>query len=86
MYRVYSLQLGLHFVVGLVAEKNFYLGLKVEKLHAFAVFKNKYLRSYGCSNTNFTSTVNRTNPKTEILSETIEIQITETQINFLFLC
>ena len=72
MYRVYSLRLGPHFVVGLVAENNFYLGLKVEKMRAFAVFKNNYLRSH-CRNRNFTSTVNLTNPKTEILSEIIEI-------------
>ena len=37
MYRVCSVRLGLNFVVRLVAEKNFYLRLMVNKLHAFTV-------------------------------------------------
>ena len=42
MYRIGGLQLGPR--------------LTVEKMHASAVFNEKYLRSYGCSGTNFTAT------------------------------
>ena len=86
MYRVCSLQLGLNFVVRLVAEKNFYLRLMFEKTHAFAVFNDKSIQPYGCSDTSFTATVNCTNLKTEILCEIIERQIIGTQIDFLFFC
>ena len=55
-------------------------------MHAFAVFNDQYLRPYGCSDTNFTATVNCTNPRTEILSEMIGIYIIEIPIDFLFLC
>ena len=69
--RVCGLRLGPNFVVRLAADKNFYLRLTVEKMLAFAVFNNKYIRPYGCSDTNFTAT-NFTNPKSKILSEMIE--------------
>ena len=44
MYRVCGLRLGPNFEVLLTAEKNFYLRLTVEKIHAFAVFNEIYLR------------------------------------------
>ena len=75
MYRVFDLLLGPNFVVRLAAGKNFYLRLMVEKIHAFAVFNDKYLPPCCCSYTNFTATVNCTNSKTEMQSEIIEIQI-----------
>ena len=84
MYRVCGLRLGPNFVLWLAADKNFYLWLTVEKMHAFAVFTDKYLRPYGFSDTIFTATVNCTNPKSEILSKIIEIQIIGVPINFLF--
>ena len=68
MYRVLGLPLGP------TADKNFYFRLTVQKILAFAVFTNKYLRSYGCVATNFTAAVNYANPKTEIHSGTIKIQ------------
>ena len=61
------------------ADKNFYLRLTVEKMHAFAVFSDKYLRSYGCSDTNFTAGIKCTNPKTEI----VETQIIGIKIDVL---
>ena len=73
MYRVGGLRIGPNFKGRLVADKNFYLQLTVEKMHALAVFSDKYLRSYGCSDTFFTATVNCTNPKYQILSEIIKI-------------
>ena len=85
MYMVCGLRRDPNFVVRPAAEKNFYLRLTVEKMHAFAVFSNKCLRTCGGNNTNFTATVNCTNPKTEILSEIIEKKIIRIQINFLFL-
>ena len=84
MYRVCGLQLGPNFVSRLTAENYFYLRLTVEKMYALAICNNKYLRSSSYSDTNSTAAVNCTNPKTEILSEIIEIQIIGTQINFLF--
>ena len=75
------MRLGPNFIVRLAAGQNFYLRLTVKKIHAFAVFSNKYLWTYGCSNTNFPATANCANPKTEILCEIIEIQITGIQIN-----
>ena len=74
MYRVFGLRLGPNFAVRLAAEKNFYLRLTVGKMHAFDNACNRYLRPHGCSNTHFTATVNCPNPKTEVLSEIIEIQ------------
>ena len=68
MHKVCGLRLRLNLVVRLVAENNFYLRLTVEKMHGFTVFNDKILRPYGCSKTNFTATVYRTNPKAEILS------------------
>ena len=86
MYRVCGLRLSLNFVVRLAAENNFYLRLTIEKMYAFAVFKDKYLRPYGCRNKNFTVTVNCTNPKNEILSGIMEIKIIGIKIDFLFFC
>ena len=63
MYRVCGLWLGPNFVVRRAANSG-YLRLTVEKMHAFAVFSDKYLRPYSCSDTNFTVTVNCINPKT----------------------
>ena len=54
--------------------------LTVEKMHVFVVFTEKYLRSYGCSGTNFTATVNCTNPKIKTQTEIIETQITGIKI------
>ena len=63
------MRLGPNSVVRLATEKIFYLPLTVEKMHAFAVFSNKYLRPYGCSDTTFAAAVDCANPKNEILSE-----------------
>ena len=86
MYRVSGLRLGLNFVVRLAADKNFHLWLTVEKMHAFAVFNDKYLRPCDRSDTNLTTTVDYTNPKTEVLAEIIEIQIIGIPIDFILLC
>ena len=85
-YRVSGLRLGPNFVVRLAADKIFHLRLTVEKMHASAVFSNKYLRPYGCSDTIFTAMVNYTNPNSQILSEIIEIQIIRIPINLLLFC
>ena len=58
----------------------------VEKNNTLAIFSDKYLRSYSCSDINFTATVNCTNPKTQILSEIIEIPSIGIPVDFLFLC
>ena len=88
MYTVCDLWLGPNFGVRLTAVKNFYLRLTVEKIHAFAVFTGKYLRSYGCDGTKFTAMVKCTNRKIEMQIEIIEIQVTAIQqkIFFLFSC
>ena len=78
MHRVYGLKLSPNFAVRLVADKNFHLRLTIEKMHTFVVLNDKYLRRYGCSDTNFTAMGKCTNPKTEI----IEIQIIGIQIDF----
>ena len=70
----------------LAVGKNFYLWLSVKKMHAFAIFRDKYLRSYGCTDINVTVTVSCTNPKTQILSEIMETQIVGIPIDFLFFC
>ena len=75
MHRIYGLWLGSNFAVRPAADKNFYLSLTVEKMYAFAVFNDKYLRSYDCSDTNFTAEIKCTNSKTEIQSEIVETQI-----------
>ena len=77
MYRVYGFQLGPNFKVQLTAEKNICLRLTVDKMHAFADFTEKYLRPYGFNGTNFTASVNCTNPKF------IETQIMGMQIYFI---
>ena len=75
MYRVYGLRLGPNYGVGPAADKNFYFRLTIEKMYAFAVFTEKYLRSYNCSGTNFTAAVNCTSPKTELQTKIMEVQI-----------
>ena len=67
IYRVCSLRLGPNFVVQLAVDKKFYLRSTFEKMQAFSVFSNKYLQSYGCSDSNFTATVNCTNLKSQII-------------------
>ena len=57
------------------ADKKFYLRLTINKMHAFAVLTEKYLRPYGWSGTNFTAAVSCTTPNTEIPSEIIETEI-----------
>ena len=44
MYKVCGLRSGPNFEVRLVADNNFNLPLTVKEMHAFAVFKDKYLR------------------------------------------
>ena len=51
------------------AEDMFYLRLTVEEMRAFVVFSEKYLRTYGCSDTNFATVVICTYTKTEIQRE-----------------
>ena len=58
MYSVYGLRLSPNSVVRLTADKNFYLQLTVEKMHAFIVFNDKYLRSDDCKDTSFTLQLN----------------------------
>ena len=86
IYWICGVWLGPNFVVQLTADKDFYCWLTVEKMHAFAVFNNKYLRSYDCNDTNFRAAVNYTNPKTQIVSDIIEIRTIRTPTVFLFLC
>ena len=80
MYRVCGLRLGPNLGVQLTDEKKNYLRLMGGKMHAFAVFTDKYLRPYGCPDTNFTAAVKCTNLKPKIQSEIIEIEIIEIQI------
>ena len=49
-------------------------------MHTSEVFTEKYLLPYGSSSTSITTTVNCTNPNTEIHSEIIEVEIIKTQI------
>ena len=79
MYRIYGLRLGPNFGMRLVAGKNISLRLTFEKMYPFAVFTEKYLRPYGCNDTNFTAVVNCGNPKTEMQSKIIKIEIILTQ-------
>ena len=57
MFKICGLRRGLDSAVQLAVDKNFYLRLIVEKIYAFAVFNDKYLQPYGCSDPNFTATV-----------------------------
>ena len=66
MYRVFGLRLGPNFVMRLVMDKNIYLPLTVEKMHAFADFNDDYLHPHGCGDANSTATVNCINSKIEI--------------------
>ena len=77
MYRVRGLRLTQISEAQLAADKNFYLWLAVEKMHAFAVFTEKKLRPYGCSGKNFTAAGNCTSTNIEIHSKIIEIYIFE---------
>ena len=57
MYNVYGLRQGPNVGVRPKADKNFYLWLTVEKIHAFAFFTKKHLWPYGCSGSSFTAAV-----------------------------
>ena len=57
-----------------------YLRLTVEKMHTFATFTEKYLRSYGCLDTSFTAAVKFADPQIKIQSQISEIEIIEIQI------
>ena len=70
--RVCGLRLGPNFVVRRAADKNFYSWITDEKIHAFAVFSDKYLRPCGFSDTVFTATVNCSNPKSQILNKLLK--------------
>ena len=54
----------------------------VNKMHAFVVFSENYLRPYQWSSTNFTAVVNDLNPKTETESEIFEREIVKAQTYF----
>lgn len=54
-HAVCGLRLGPDFGVRPVVKNNFYLRLMVEKVCAFAVLSDKYLRICGGSGTNFTA-------------------------------
>ena len=75
---MYSLRLGPSFGVKPVTDMNFYLRLTLWKRRVFAFFTEKYLRS-GYSSINFTTSVNFRNPKTEIQSKIVKMNIIETQ-------
>ena len=81
-YRVCGLWLCPNFGVRLRGDENVYLPLTAEKMHAFDIFTENYLQWCGCSDTNFTVTLNGINPKTRIQIETIETKITGIQIYF----
>ena len=49
-------------------------------MHAFAAFTEKHLRPYGCCDTEFTTTDNCTNPKTESQIDIIETEFIGMQI------
>ena len=66
MYSVCVLWLWSNYGVWPAADKKCYLQLTVEKMHVFAVFTDKYLRPYGCNDSNFTAAVNCVNSKTVI--------------------
>ena len=70
MYRLCSLRLGPNFGVRSVAGKNLYLRLMVQKMHAFVVYTERYLRPCGYSSTNRMTSVNCRNQKFEILWHT----------------
>ena len=80
MYRICGFGLGTNIEVRPVAEKKFYLRLAVGKMHPLPVFTKKYLWPYGCSDTNFTASVNCTNSNTEILNKIMGIDIIEAQV------
>ena len=80
MYRICSLRLSSNIRVRPAVIKKFYLRLTGGKMHTFEVLTEKYLQLYGCSSNSITTTVNCTNPNTEIHSEIIEVQIIKTQI------
>ena len=61
------------------AGKNFYLRWTVEKMYALLVFTEKCLRPSICSDSNFMAVVNCTDPKHEMQSKIIEIEIIQIQ-------
>lgn len=69
-----------NFGVPLTAGRKFHLQLTIKKMHMFAIFIEKRLRPYGCCETNFTATVNCSNPKTETQLEIIETEVSGIQI------
>ena len=75
MYRVCHLRLDPDFGVWSGADKKFYLLL--------TVFTEKCLQSRSCIGINFMTSVNCRNPKTEMQSEIIKMQVIEIQIWFL---
>ena len=75
MHRVYGLRLVSNFGVRPAVDKNFNLRLTVENMDAVAVFTEKYLQPCNSSGINFTADVNCTNPKTEMQTKIIDIQL-----------
>ena len=67
----------INFIIIFAADKNFYLRLTVEKVHAFLILNDKYLRLHGCSDTNFRATVKCTNPETEIKVKSLKYKSLE---------
>ena len=72
MYKVCSLRLGPNFGIRPAAGKNFSLWLTFEKMRAFAVFNDKYLRPWGSRSTISMTEVNCKNRKTKIKSKIIK--------------
>ena len=72
MYKVCRLRLGPNFGIRPAAGKNFSLWLTVEKMRAFAVFNDKYLRPWGSRSTISMADVNCKNRKTKIKSKIIK--------------
>ena len=60
------------FEVWQMSEKNLYVRLTIEKMHAFVVFTKKYLLPCVCGGTNFTAVLDFENLKTEIQCEIID--------------
>ena len=75
MYRVCHLRLDPNFGVWSGADKKFHLRLTVYNMRALAVFTEKCLQPRSCIVINFMTSVNCRNPKTEIQSEIIKMQV-----------
>ena len=84
MYRICNFRMGPNLVVRLAADKNFYLRLTVENVHAFAIFSYKYLRPYLRNDTNFLAMIKCANSKTEMQSEIIETKFSPLLVTNLF--